>query len=393
MSDIEVRHRLFWSFFILETEKWLGGMSSSGLHLHSANFNGNFCFEKSSPQNYRYCFTYNKFTASGMNGWKEVSNSGNWHIYRSPADDKNAMPNRRGLYLHHNSLLCLYAILSSIGLLLLFALTFGLFCFFTSKEAFGDGFFHGAIGIIGIFALLLLMNFAMFLRMTVANNRILEEPGRAVAPQKAYRQFLVHKTFEGWLEKLLIREGDIIKKFRPLWILSPHRFENWLSSMEKKGFNVYKVHKSGIMFYFIKTAPRDLSFCIVNSEGEDVIEFLKEGWKIVYSSGDFLFLGRVLILSKEHEDENFSVPFLTEKEYIGNAARIMLRCISSIFILLILTLTAFFGLAFFKANDFAIYFSGAACIVFSLLIVKMLFYFINSVKFAKSNIYKQNKKL
>lgn len=397
MSDIEVRHRLFWSFFILETEKWLGGMSSSGLHLCGLNFNGSFKFKREEPKDYRYCFTYNKFEASGgknkKSGWDEVFRNEKWRVFRSPADDKSAMPNRRGLYLRNNSLLCLYALLSSLGLLLIFALTFGIFTCFSDKEYRGDEFYHGAIGIIGIFAVLLLINFVVFLRMTVANSRILEEPELAKAPQQAYHQFLMHKTFEDWLEKLLIRGGDIIKRFRPFWVLSPHSFEKWLASMEEKGYNVYKVHKTGLIFYFIKNAPKKLNYCIVNSEGEDISHFLNSGWKIVYSSSGFLFLGRIIILSKEFEEGALTVPFLSEREYIGNAARIMLRCISSIFVLLILSLTAFFALAFFKANEIGIYLAGAACIVFSILIIKMLIYFIKSVKIAKSIIYKQYKKL
>jgi hypothetical protein len=393
MSDTVVRRRLFWSFFILGTEKWLGGMSSSGLHLCSLDFSGSFSFKRGEPHKYRYVFSYAKFeyvqkkgNKIKTRGWEEIAHQDKWSVYRgTKSADTGVMPNRRGLFLHNNSLLCLYALLSSIALLLAFGVIFGIFAYFSRTSGGGDIFFRNAIGIIGIFALMLLGNFVVFLYMTSLNNRILEEPKVAVAPENAYLQYLRHKTFETWLEKLLIRDGDIVKRIRPLWILSPRGFEKWLARMELKGLNVYKIHRTGFLFYFIKSAPRNIRYCIVNSEGEDISHFLEGGWRVVYSSvGRFWRQGNITLLALAYEGKA-PLPFKNEKEYIGNAARIMLRAVSSLFILLIVSLAFFFALIYFKAELTSIWIFGAAAAVFALLIVKMLFYFASTVKSARSN--------
>lgn len=398
MSDIVVRHRLFWNFFILSTEKWLGDMASSGLSLYSFNYRGTFSFKREEPHQSRYCFTYVKFGTQKCHKknenehvWEELSHHDKWRVYRCPkTDEAGAMPNRRGLYLRNNSLLCLYAIMSSLFLLAAFGVTLGLFAYLTGAQITSDTFFRGAVAVAGIFAVLLLANFVLFMRMSVTNDRILEDPGAAAASQKAYHHFLKNKTFETWLEKLLIKDGDIIKRFKPFWILSPRAFEKWLMRMEKKGLNIYKIHKSGVLLYFIKNAPRKICYYVINSEGEDVSSYLDGGWRIVYSStGKFGRLGRVVLLSHTYEKEA-PVPFHNEKEFISNAARITLRCISSIFIFLIILLALFIGLICFKADEIWVFAAGAALAFSSFLIIKMLFYFAHAVKTAHSSIFTSN---
>jgi hypothetical protein len=377
----------------LGTEKWLGAMSSSGLHLCGLNFKGRFSFKRVEPQKCKYIFCYAKFEYTQskkvkpkFRGWEEITHKDKWSVYRSTkASDTGVMPNRRGLFLHNNSLLCLYALLSSIALLVAFGVTFGIFAYLSRSSGTNDIFFRNAIGIIGIFALLLLGNFVIFLRFTSFNNRILEEPKAAVAPEKAYLQYLRHKTFEAWLEKLLIRDGDIVKRLRPLWILSPRGFEKWLSRMELKGLNVYKINKTGFLFYFIKNSPRNIRYCVVNSEGEDISRFLEGGWQVVYSSaGRFWRQGNIILLAHAYEGK-VPLPFKDEREYIGNAARIMLRCVSSLFIFLFISLVVFFALVYFKASLAGIWISGAAATVFALFIVKMLIYFAGAVKSARNS--------
>lgn len=304
MSDSIVRHRLFWSFFILSTEKWLGAMAASGFYLRDLNYKGRFLFERGEPGKSRYTFAYAKFenvqsrkAKHSERGWEEVSHHERWRVYRS-GTDSSILPNRRGLYLRNNSLLCLYALISSITLLVVFSVVFGIFAYLSNADGSSEAFFQGAIGIIGVFAILLLANFVLFLRMSVANNHILEQPVAAQTPEKAYRQYLRHKTFEDWLEKLLIRDGDIVRRTCLFWISSQHGLEKWLARMESKGFNVYKVHKTGMLFYFIKSAPRSIRYCVVNSEGEDISQYLQTGWRVVYTSGGkFTHSGRIVLLS------------------------------------------------------------------------------------------------
>ncbi len=208
MSDIIIRHRLFWSFFILGTEKWLDGMSSTGFNLFDLDFNGNFKFKQGEPHNCNYIFSYVKFEpsqklspSSKLHGWEQIGHHEKWSLYRGEKEGGTGqMPNRRGLFLRNNSLLCLYALLSSIALLLFFGVAFGIFAYLSRNSGSSDIFFRQSMGIIGLFALLLLGNFVLFLRLTSVNNRILEVPDAAAVPENAYRQYLSRKTFEVWLE-------------------------------------------------------------------------------------------------------------------------------------------------------------------------------------------------
>jgi hypothetical protein len=397
MPDTVVRHRPFWSVFILGTEKWLGVMSSSGLHLCDLNFHGRFRFKVGNPKKCRYCFTYAKFDNNISGGksnkyeWEKVAKQDRWCVYKSEKETQKAtIPNRRGLYLRNNSLLCLYALISSIVLLIALGMVFGIFAYFSSSSASNDDFFSQAIIIIGIFAMLLLGNFAFFLSMTSANNRILEEPGDATSPEKAYRQFISYKTFELWLEKLLIKDGEIFKKFHPLWLISPRSFEKWLSRMEKQGYNVYKVHKSGLLYYFIKSAPRKIKYCVVSSEGGNISQCIENGWQVVYSTaGRFKRLGNIAVISKAFEEKP-PIPFKSEKDYISNAARIMSRFVLIYFIILIVLIAVFFTLVYIDAANALIWAAGVVVFIITLLIARMLLYFANTVLITRRAQFKQN---
>lgn len=398
MAETVVRHRPFWSISILKTEKWLGGMSSSGFHLCSLNFKGTFRFKVGKPQKCKYCFVYTKFEGpqinvksnkQGCRDWEKVAQHDKWGIYKNTkGKQQSPMPNRQGLYLHNNSRLCLYAILSSVVLLVALATVFELFVYLGHQSISNDDYFRRAVAIVGVFALLLLGNFVLFLTMTLANNRILEEPGDAVTSENAYWQFLRHKTFEVWLEKLLIKDGDIRKKFRPFWFISPRRLENWLSRMESRGLNIYKVHKSGTLFYFIKGAPRSIKYCMINCEGGNISQYIENGWQVVYlSAGRFGLFGGIAVFSQVFESE-IELPFKSEKDYVSNAARIMLKFVIFYFILLLVLMGVLFPLVYFKAAGAIILIVGAVAAACTLLIVRMLLYLANSVLIASRGILK-----
>lgn len=389
MSDTVVRYRPFWSLSILWTERWLDNMSLSGLHLCDLNFHGRFVFKTGKPQNYRYCFVYTKFedkrnVKKTAKGWEKIAHHDKWSVFRSSGDpSQNPAPNRRGLYLRNNSLLCLYALISSIILLAALGLVFGLFAFKSRADLPNDDFFRRAVAIIGVFALLILCNFLVFLFMTSANSRILEQPGSVEAHENAYRQFVSYKTFERWLEKLLIKEGDITKRLKIMWLMTPRGLENWLARMEHKGLNLYKIGKSGAVFYFTKGSPRSVRYCVINSEGGNLEQCEKDGWRVVYSSvGKIGRFFHIAVLARQNAEEAV-LPFNSEKEYVSSAAHIMLKFTLLYFIFLTLFIGLFFALVYFEGPRAAILVTEIAAVVCTLLIVRMLVYFANAVRDSK----------
>lgn len=395
MAETVVRYRLFWSILIIRTEKWLGGMSSSGFHLCGLNFKGAFRFKPGKPKSCRYQFAYTKFEGKKCSvkpkgyEWEKIAERGRWSLYRCEKESRPvAAPNRRGLYLRNNSLLCLYASLSSLLLLAAFGLVFWQTVYLGSGNSTSDEYFHKALATVGVFGLLLLANFVLFLALTSANNRVLELPGEAAASENAYRQFLNHKTFEAWLEKLLIKEGDITKRFRPLLLMSPRELENWLCRMEKHGYNVYKVHPSGAVFYFIKGAERSIRYCVVNYENRGISEYLENGWQIVFTTtGRIGGFSRLALLSQSFEEDPV-LPFNSEKEYISNAARIMLKYMVFYFVLLVFFMAVLFGTVLCKTAVGLTLLPVAFSVICIVLIIKMLVYFTRSISIARGGVYR-----
>lgn len=390
MSEPLARYRPLWSFFILSTEKWLGALSAAGLELVSLDFRGHFTFRRTEPRPCRYCFFFAKFDAPqsrrarlGERGWEEIAHAGRWRIFRA-SGEAGAMPNRRGLYLRNNSLLYLYAVISSFFLLLAFAVSFLVFLSFARRDASDRLFFRGSTALIGLFAALLLGNFSLFMHLSVGNNRILEEPGAAGRPERVYRQYLKNKTFERWLEKLLIREGDILLRFRPLWILLPRSLENWLGRREAAGFNLYKVGGAGMLFYFVKASPRAMCYCVVNSEGEDISRALAAGWNVAYSSsGQPAWFGRTVLFCRPRTEGAPPTPFSTQRAFMGNALRLTLRGVASLSALFVLSLLLLAGFLYAGAARGAVFAAGAAMAAFGVLILRLMAYFLHSFLLAR----------
>src|SRR5690625_2980153 len=54
----------------------------------------------------------------------------------------------------------------------------------------------------------------------------------------------------------------LIVKRRFLWFEAPDKLETWLEKMEKKGYQLQRISKNGISFYFKQGNPRTMSYCV-----------------------------------------------------------------------------------------------------------------------------------
>ena len=83
------------------------------------------------------------------------------------------------------------------------------------------------------------------------------------------------------------RWRKIIVKRKLGWMYSPDRLEQWLETMEERGYNLYRVSKMGNTFYFIKGSPRKVSYCAdyQNFSEESYYDMHREsGWNSVFKS-------------------------------------------------------------------------------------------------------------
>lgn len=389
MSEYLVKHRLLWSFRILGTEKWLGEMASSGYILESLNFRGKFRFKKSSKKYCRYCFTYNKFAPTEKSKnyaevWNKDFRKNNWNLYTTEEAEPKTIPNRRGLFLRNNSLLCLYAFLSSILLLLLMVLSLSGFIFDLDRSSY-ESFFRNSIAVIALFAVVLIANFICYLSLSSVNSHLLNRDYDEVLPVKAYRQFISYKTFETWLEKLLIKDGDIVKRFHSLWLSTPHGVEKWLEKMESRGYNAYKIHKSGLIVYFTKGKPRNISYCVISGDTSLIARCIEDGWQVVYSGEAIFGQSRdIEVISRQYEDEPVK-PFEDPKEIVSNAERLFEKYVISYSSILIIFVAVLSVLAFLQLPIFVINAVICAIIVCLLFIIKAIVSFVyNAAKVHKN---------
>lgn len=387
MADYLVKHRLLWTLRIIGTENWLGDMASSGYILESLNFRCKFVFKKKTEEYRRYCFTYNKFaqpenSKTKNDVWTKDFHKNNWSLYTATEEPKT-VPNRRGLFLRNNSLLCLYAFLSSIFLLIMMAASLSGFIFDLDRSSF-ESFFRDSVAVIAVFAVVLIANFIVYLSLSSVNSHLLERDYDKILPIKAYRQFISYKTFEGWLEKLLIKDGDIVKRFHSLWLSTPHGFEKWLERMERRGYSAYKIHKSGILVYFTKGKPRNISYCVISGDSALLARCIEEGWQVFYSGEAILGKTRdIAIISHLYETDSIK-PFDDAKDIISNAERLFEKYVISYSTILIIFVALLAILAFLQQSIIVINAVICSIIMCLLFIIKATLSFVyNAAKVHK----------
>jgi hypothetical protein len=354
MAESVIKHRFLWEYFIVDTERWLDTLAGEGLHIKSIDLaRSRFEFMRGKPRLYRYCFSFQKFPSEAAgrenflkkNGWERVYRSGRWSLYRTRQQNEiGILPNRRGIYLRNNSLLLLYNIFSFILLLGLFLGTLALLQ--ATVPSADVRFFRRFLSLILVFAVLIVGNFLIFLRLTAANNAILEEFSSAINPEYAiYHHFLRSGTFESWLEKLLIQGGDIVRGFRPLWLIAPDRFTRFLEKQEAAGIHLYRIGNLSGVLYFVHGNPRRMKYQVVSgsrSTLEDTRRFLEDGWNIAYSSPGQLW--KIMLLAREYEDAP-PLLFKTVREYRSNARGIAAhQLLIALTLFLFALLAAAFGL-------------------------------------------------
>lgn len=386
MSDIVVRHRLFWSLSILGTEKWLDEMASSGLVLCGLNFHGRFKFKRMKPQNCRFCFSYNKYINSSheklSKDWEKVARRKRWTVYKTENCSPKILPNKRGLYLHNNSLLCLYAFLSSLILLLILAFTFSFYSMHHNFASYGS-FIRTTVTLIGVFAIVILGNFVLYLTLTSANSHILENGYDTKLPIKEYHRFISSKTFEDWLEKLLIKDGDIFKRIHVIWFFTPKEIEKWLAKMQAKGYSVYKIHKSGTMFYFTKGVPKKTAYAVITGESANIASCIENGWQVVFSGAGLFGKSRnIAVVSCPYKDKR-PLPFSNEKQTTMNAARILEKytILYSVCLMIFIALISIF--VYLRAQMPLLTIAAAAIVICVILLIRMIVYFARTVLKAK----------
>jgi len=111
-------------------------------------------------------------------------------------------------------------------------------------------------------------------------------------------------TLDRKTERALRKEKKLIKKIKLAWWYAPDQAEEWLETMEMKGYNLYRMNRSGNTFYFIKGEPRTIKYCVdyQNLVKDSYFEIHKSsGWEMTFTSK--LALMKYTIWRKEYITE------------------------------------------------------------------------------------------
>lgn len=283
--------RLFWSYDVKKTEVWLSDMAQKGYLLEGLNrWTRCFFFRKGDSQNRTYRIGYDKMQGPSLvpslvdEGWNKVVQSGNWYalsnekpfeqIKSSPVRDGIIQRNRLIKYIY--SAILMYFIVTNLMFFIVMSLT--LF-----QVAPGEV-VPSPMWILTISSFVLGISIPLYsiIKINKSNKYFISEKVNNI-----HEADDTQKSLSKDKEKQLKRAGKIIVKRKLGWMYSPDRLEQWLETMEERGYNLYRVSKTGNTFYFIKGSPRKVSYCAdyQNFSDESYYDMHREsGWNSVFVS-------------------------------------------------------------------------------------------------------------
>ncbi len=391
------KFRPFWSYDILKTEAWLNKMSLNGYHLKHINFISRiFVFEKDKSMNIRYHICYEKsfngqLSAQMVNaGWECLLTNSRFCVLRTTCENPTATPSYENILERNRKIklvvgiILLIIICLQLPMLLIFGIVFLIVLTGNFTVEYSESLENAPqaidviLGTLIPFAVLLSISWLVytFFKLRASNKYI--ETNYSVMPNLSFTiptAGLMSKIDE----KLLIKSKKMIRKGKLAWFYAPDKAEHWLEEMELKGYNLYRMSKTGSSFYFIKGAPRKMKYAVdyQNKTGPSYFAFNTEcGWKLVFTS-----LSRsqaITVWSHEYiEDENIPEFYSDDQSKIKHAKRFALTY-SLCFLPACILYIAIIIIELYTSNGNTI--PWATLLIFTLLVIE-------SVAFAFTTIF------
>lgn len=304
--------RPFWSLDIIETENWLCEMSAKGYYIKEINaMTKVFVFEKGEPKEIIYKICRHKAGVSVASqsllnsGWYSVYSKGKWSILANENDksqikthpSRESLLNRsRNIKYSIGSLLTLWLIMSIMPLLILTGLLF-----YSTNGSLNVTYIPGAKLSMTLILLVLILLIYIIIKFNKSDKKLRIENGANLN-----LSFTIPKEtiIDYKVERKLRKDGKAIKKIKPGWFYSPDKTEEWLENMELKGYNLYRMNRSGTTFYFMKGEPRKVKYSsdfqiIVNDSYFEIHK--SNGWKMFFTS--LSSFTKHTLWGKEYSDE------------------------------------------------------------------------------------------
>lgn len=282
----------FWSYDVEKTENWLSFMAKQGYYFVEMNTKiRQFYFEESTPKEVSFRIEYDKTRAKVLPGaitnagWSILFSHRNWYVIANekPFDEIKNSPVREGIIKHNRMVMyvysgiLLYMIVSSLPFIFLVGITMSLG---TPVEIVESPFWiiTPFIWVMGLAIWVLIIYSTIKLYKT--NRRLELGTSRQTTGAPSHAE-----------KKRLRKSGKLIVKRKVGWIYSADKLEKWLVRMEEQGYNLSRISKLGVKFYFIKGAPRKVSYCAdyQNTLDQGYFNMHREaGWKLMYTSNAWL---------------------------------------------------------------------------------------------------------
>jgi hypothetical protein len=320
--------RPFWSYDVEKTEEWLSFMAENGLYLGKLNrWTHIFFFRKGDPKKIIFQIGFDKVHGASLSkslldgGWIEILHIGNWYIFSNEKahEQVTSSPTREGVIKHNRLIMHIF-----IGILIYLS---GIAIFniallsLSNLQQVQSEVVESLMWIItyclfGVAIVLFIITIYSIFKINKTNKYLLGNK-----PQSRKHKEGRHSKVT---EKEMKRLGQLIVKRKLGWMYSPDKLEMWLEEMEKQGFNLYRVSRSGTVFYFVKGSPRKVSYCAdyQNIADESYFDIHRDtGWKSIFVS--FSSIQKWTIWCREYvEGEERPQIYSDKSHYLKHARRV-----------------------------------------------------------------------
>ncbi|GAA3413676.1 DUF2812 domain-containing protein [Paenibacillus hodogayensis] len=288
--------RPFWSYDVQKTEEWLSSMAEKGHEVVKINRGTrHFFFQQGEPTKRTYRIGFNKMKTNPLSRvllddrWVMVLQCGNWYVTANeqPLDQIKTFPVRESIVKHNRTMLYIFAsVLLYLTVIAAFNLILGSVLFF---QDIPGHFVESPLWLLTYFSIgmgIALWVLALYsvIKINQTNNTLIGENRQRKELQGKGQ---VERRLSKDEEKRLRRSGQLIVKRRLGWMYAPDKLEKWLEAMEEQGLNLYRVGKTGTVFYFTTGNPRKVSYCAdyqnIADEGYFYIH-RDAGWKSAFTS-------------------------------------------------------------------------------------------------------------
>lgn len=184
---------------------------------------------------------------------------------------------------------------------------------------------------------------------------------------------LMRKHYRTRLEAPTTFAGLIVKR-RFGWVYSPDKLEQWLGEMEEQGLALVFIR--GISFYFARSRPREIKYCVdyqVMTDNQYYLNHTEAGWTLLYTTANFI--GHWTIWAQECSSNNDQDSQTLKRDMLNlllHSRRVALAYSLTFMPLIILNITGIKVLAditFLRGGSWDIYFS---LILFGLLLLSIV---------------------